>query len=84
MTAMTSHKQCYGTMFHDSLQASTNQQMTGKVFGFELHSQGLACPDRHVHINLAEWDKCRQCEEFDHCYKFCMAKLALETAISRQ
>ncbi len=79
---MTKHKDCYGTMFHDSLHFSTNEQMKGKVFTFELDSAGLARTDRSIQASIVEWNDCIACPEFDHCYKLCMAKLALETAIS--
>ncbi|WP_299649182.1 hypothetical protein [uncultured Tateyamaria sp.] len=79
---MTGHKHCYGTMFHDSLHFSENDQMQGKVFSFELDSVGLARSARSIQTDLAEWDDCLACAEFAHCYKLCMAKLALENAIS--
>lgn len=80
---MTSHKDCYGTMFHDSLHFTTNDQMQGKVFSFELDSAGLARTGRGIETDVAEWDDCLACPEFADCYKLCMAKLALENAISR-
>ena len=76
------HKACYGTMFHETLHFSTNRAMNGKVFSFELDSMGLARSDRVVNADIAEWDDCLDCPEFDHCYKFCMAKLTLEGAIA--
>lgn len=80
---MTRHKDCYGTLFPDSLHSSVNQKMRGKVFEFELYSLGLARSNRNVNINLSEWDDCQNCVEFEQCYKLCMAKLTLETAISQ-
>jgi hypothetical protein len=80
---MTQHKHCYGTMFHDSLHFSINETMQGKVFSFELDSTGLARTERSIQTDIAEWDDCLACPEFAHCYKLCMAKLALENAISR-
>lgn len=77
------HKACYGTMFHDTLHFDTNVLMKGKVFSFELDSGGLARSDRKVITNIEEWDDCLKCPEFEHCYKFCMAKLALERAVSK-
>ena len=80
---MSPHKKCYGTMFHEALHFSDNQKMNGKVFGFELDVSGLARSGRHINVNLPEWDDCLSCQEFEHCYKLCMAKLALETAIGK-
>ncbi|WP_299691807.1 hypothetical protein [uncultured Tateyamaria sp.] len=69
-------------MFHDSLHFAVNDDMQGKVFSFELDTAGLARSERSIRTNIAEWDDCIACPEFDHCYKLCMAKLALESAIS--
>ena len=76
------HKACYGTMFHDTLHFMANQSMKGKVFSFELDTMGLARSDRQVKADIAEWDDCLECPEFNHCYKFCMAKLTLEAAVA--
>ena len=76
------HKSCYGTMFHDTLHFDTNQAMKGKAFSFELKSIGLARSDRLVKANIAEWDDCLECPEFNHCYELCMAKLSLEAAVA--
>lgn len=75
------HKPCYGTMFHDALHFSANESMKGKVFSFRLESIGLARSDRNVIADIEEWDDCMDCEEFDHCYRFCIAKLLLQAAI---
>ena len=76
------HKPCYGTMFHNTLHFNINKGMGGKVFSFEIDSIGLARSDRQVKLDVSEWDDCLSCPEFDHCYKLCMAKLALEAAIA--
>lgn len=81
---MAQHKSCYGMMFHDALHFSTNKPMRGKVFSFEIETAGLARSDRRIDASLQEWDDCLECPEFDHCYKFSMAKLALQTAIEKE
>lgn len=78
------HKSCYGTMFHEPLYFEENTPMRGKVFSFELDRVGLARSSRSVGADMAEWDDCLDCEEFEHCYKFCMAKLLLQTAIEHE
>jgi hypothetical protein len=77
------HKACYGTMFHDTLHFEPNKEMKGKVFSFELDSMGLDRSNRLVKVDIAEWDDCLECPEFDHCYKLCMAQLALGAAIAK-
>ena len=80
---MNEHKVCYGTMFHDTLHFEVNKEMKGKVFSFELDTIGLGRSDRLCKANISEWDDCLECSEFDHCYKFCMAKLALGAAVAK-
>ena len=75
------HKDCYGTMFHDTLQFQENVPMRGKVFSFELDRSGLSRSSRRVGVDALEWDDCLDCQEFEHCYKLCMARLLLQTAI---
>ena len=75
------HKPCYGTMFHEVLHIQENAPMKGKVFAFELNRSGLARSSRSIKADIAQWDDCLECEEFDHCYKFCIAKLLLQAAI---
>jgi len=78
------HKSCYGTMFHDVLHFHENEPMNGKVFTFEVEQIGLARSNRSVKSDISEWDDCLECEEFDHCYKFCMAKLLLQDSIENE
>ncbi len=78
------HKSCYGTMFHEVLHFRENALMKGKVFSFELDRMGLARSNRSISTDMAEWDDCIECEEFDHCYKFCVAKLLLQDAIEHE
>ena len=79
--SIQNHKACYGTMFHETLHFKDNVAMRGKVFSFELDRIGLGRSNRQIGTDMSEWDDCLDCQEFDHCYKFCMAKLLLQTAI---
>lgn len=75
------HKSCFGTMFPDSLHLPTT--LKGKVFAVrETPSGGVAAPDRTVEIDVEEWDDCQRCSEFESCYKLCLGKVTLESAIS--
>ncbi len=82
--SIQSHKACHGTMFHETLHFQDNVAMRGKVFSFELDRIGLGRSDRKIATDISEWDDCVDCEEFDYCYKFCMAKLLLQTAIEHE
>jgi len=56
-------------------------QSTGKVFGLVAATPaGMCRPRPLLEINRAQWDKCLQCAEFEHCYKLSMARLALQAA----
>ena len=79
-----SHKPCYGTIFHDTLNFQENMAMRGKVFSFELDRIGLGRSNRLVGADMTEWDDCLDCEEFEHCYRFCIGKLLLQTAIEHE
>jgi hypothetical protein len=57
--------------------------VSGKVFSYQLkRAGGTFVSHRTVAVNMAEWDDCLKCPEFDHCYKLCTGRLALEAAIS--
>lgn len=78
----TEHKTCYGTMFPRGRPTPTNEAQQGKVFSLEAISPiGLSPPRRRANIDLLQWDDCLTCPEFDHCYRLCLAKLALEEAV---
>ena len=77
------HQKCYGTMFPSILPPEADRSVSGKVFSYELSRPGgTFVAHRRVTTNMAEWDECLKCLEFDHCYKLCMGKFALEAAIS--
>ncbi len=78
----TSHKPCYGTMFP---HGQPRYHIDGKVFKLhQVGSIGVAARSRVVDTDLAEWDDCRACEEFEHCYQLCMAKIALDTIVNSE
>ena len=57
--------------------------MSRTVFSCELIKAGGAfvCR-RRVAANMAEWDDCLMCPEFDDCHQLCLGRFALEGAIS--
>lgn len=76
------HKKCYGTMFPSVLRWEADRIMSGKVFSFEIvRAGGMFVSQRKVTVNRHEWDDCLACHEFEHCYKLCTGRLALESAI---
>ncbi len=76
------HKKCYGTMMP---HGEPRHHVDGKVFKLrEIGPDGMMVPSRVVKTNLAEWDDCRACEEFAHCYQLCTARIALEGVISQE
>ncbi len=76
------HKECYGRMFPQTLHASNDKPLRGKVFGYELVSAGgVIRSNRRASADVPAWDECIECPEFDHCYKFSLGKFLLEAAI---
>ena len=81
------HKECFGKMFPDDLHLKHNTPNKGKVFTVCLKTAGgvmQVSSDRSIETNVDEWDDCQQCPEFDSCYKLCLAKVTLESAIVNQ
>jgi hypothetical protein len=77
------HKKCYGTMFPSILPHEAGRLVSGKVFAYELRrAGGTFVSQRRVAVDMAEWDDCLKCPEFDDCYKLCTGRLALEAAIA--
>ena len=81
------HRECFGTMFPDDLHLKNNQPNKGKVFTAFVGFVGGMLPirtDRSVEADIEQWDDCQQCPEFDSCYKLCLAKGTLESAVATQ
>ena len=77
-----SHNQCYGNMFPSVNSPRTDVPLRGKVFSAQLQrAGGMAIATRRTGVDLDAWNQCVACEEFEHCYKLSMAKLALETGV---
>ncbi len=81
------HRDCFGTMFPDDLHLKNNQPNKGKVFTVFMGLTSGMMPvrtDRSVEADIEQWDDCQQCSEFDSCYKLCLAKVTLESAVAPQ
>jgi hypothetical protein len=77
------HKPCYGNLFPDVLHRDNDRTLRGKVFSLKLTTAGgLWRADRDVGADLTQWDECRRCPEFEHCYQMSLGKLVLQTAIA--
>jgi len=72
-------------MFPDDLHLRSDAPNKGKVFTVRMErAGGVIRSDRSIETNVKECDACRQCPEFDSCYKLCLAKATLESAIATQ
>ena len=77
--------ECYGGMFPDVLHLAEGRSAPGRVFTVSLQRVGGMFRDnRCVEADLVRWEECRRCPEFEGCYKFAVAKLALESAVHDQ
>ena len=78
----THQPECYGTLFPSVLDLPEERPASGKVFTIVLErAGGMWRSSRSVTADMEQWDECQQCPEFEGCFKFSMAKLALESAI---
>ena len=83
--SQTKHNECFGRMFPDDLHLRNNVPNEGKVFTSRVELLGgMARGDRTIVGNIDEWDDCQQCPEFDSCYRFCVAKVTLESVVATQ
>ncbi|EAQ80940.1 hypothetical protein [Blastopirellula marina] len=74
--------ECYSKMFPDVLHLPTGRTVSGKALGVEIQkSGGLVTSGKRVVVNHEQWNACRRCPQFEHCYQLSMAKLALSAAI---
>jgi hypothetical protein len=76
------HKDCYGAMFPDTLHVENDRPLRGKVFICQLLTAGGTFrSDRKVTADVAAWDECVACKDYEHCYRLSLGKLMLETAV---
>ncbi|QDU57498.1 hypothetical protein [Aeoliella mucimassa] len=78
-----SHKSCYGQMFPSDMDnPPADRRVSGKVFAYESQPPiGICAAKRETFVDQQEWDDCLACEEFDHCYRLCLAKLEFDQAV---
>ena len=76
------HKDCFANMLPEGPGHELRDSSAGKALAWQsIPSGGLSSPERRVEIDIAEWDDCRQCDEFDSCYRLSMAKLSLASVL---
>lgn len=79
------HKSCYGGMFPDPLHPQSDRRLSGKVFSYLLTTAGgMLRNDRNVAVDIGQWDDCRECPEYSHCYQLCLGRLALQAAVATE
>lgn len=76
-------KSCFGTMYPDFVQFRFGAELAGKIFRVKIDTLGPGHRDRRVEASLTQWQECRACEEFQSCYEFSNAKLAVQQAASQ-
>jgi hypothetical protein len=73
------HHECYGRMFPNLTNGSPETRGKAFVIGPRTQTE-LEQPRAKVSVNLAEWDRCRECPEFDHCLSLSTATLSIQAA----
>ncbi len=80
------HKDCYGSMFPDTLHLNDNVANTGQVFTVRVEKPegGVlpVCTSRSIEVDIDQWKVCQLCADYESCYKLSLAKIALESAIA--
>jgi hypothetical protein len=69
--------------FRDPTKIQFFQPAAGKVFQVRVNTLGPGHRDTKLDVNLEEWQKCTECEEYRNCLDFCMASLAFKEAVAR-
>ncbi|MFI4876929.1 MAG: hypothetical protein ACIALR_16370 [Blastopirellula sp. JB062] len=73
---------CYAKMFPDVLHVPAGKPIAGKVLGVEIEKSGGLFPGgKRVFVREEQWDACRRCPQFEHCYQLSMAKLTFAAAV---
>ncbi len=74
------HKECFGTIFPKQIGVG---EQAGKVFSVRIDAPpGMMRARPNTQTDIGQWDDCQQCPEFESCYALCLAKLALQTAVT--
>ena len=55
-------------VFPDVLARDPTGDHSGKTFAYRIDNIGLSRGQRSVEVNMAAWDDCFQCPEFETCY----------------
>jgi hypothetical protein len=75
-------KGCFGTIYPDFTQFQFGKEIAGKVFRLRIDTLGPGHRDRRFEADLPQWQDCQDCVEFESCYGFSNAKLAVQQAAS--
>ena len=79
MTASANHKSCYGQMFPDLSNVAPNRHTEGKAFRAQIKAFGVAIAEQTIEADIGQWDDCRHCPEFEHCWRLCMSRAVLQS-----
>jgi hypothetical protein len=74
-------KSCFGTIYPDLQQVDFGKRVNGKVFQIFIDTRGPGHRERKLDIDLAAWEDCRRCEDFQDCYQFSSARLEVQQAL---
>ena len=75
-------KECYGSMFPNSIDQAPNKIHQGKVFGFVIRSLGIGRTGREMKIDEKQWEECIKCPLYTTCFDLSSARFQLQTAIA--
>ena len=75
-------KECYGNIYPDLSRLPFKQTVKGKVFKIHSGAIGMVRAKRRLEVDLSAWEECRRCPNYQDCYDFSNAKLAMQRVVS--
>jgi len=74
-------KVCFGTIYPDLEQFQFGRPMAGEVFQITVDTLGPGHRERKLDTDVAAWEECRRCEDFQNCLDFSSAKLHMQRVL---
>lgn len=74
-------KYCFGNIYPDLSQFQLNKEFASKVFRLRINTIGPLHRDRHLQVDVEQWQDCQRCELFRSCYDLSNAKMTMKKVV---
>lgn len=74
-------KECFGKIFPDIREFEYNKDYEGEVFSARINFMPIAVQLKEIKSDVEAWHHCFDCEHYQSCYDYSMAKLQFTVAI---